>query len=189
VRNDVPETTLTMPIPARAVGPDGSMLVRYTNVPNVEKNYQSSVTIQYDDIAVLYRVGSFEMNFLRGMVQILLAMAFLAALGVLAGSFLSFPVACLACFAVLPFCLLRQYVADAISSDVASAPVVMLFKAVTFMLPNLESMSPSENLVGGMNIDWQALGADALAALAAAAVVLLIACLLYRRRELARVQV
>jgi hypothetical protein len=46
-------------------------------------------------LEVLYRVGSFEANLARGLAIIWMQLAFLAALGLLAGTFLSFPVACL----------------------------------------------------------------------------------------------
>jgi hypothetical protein len=185
-RNDAPNVRATMTLPSRLAGPDGRLTARYTNLP--DGDFAATVTIHDDDVRVLYRVGSFTANFLRGACQLAMAMAFMAALAVLAGTFLSFPVACLVCFATLPFSLARDFLADAVSYE-ANTFASMALRVMSALLPDLGNYAPSQALVAGMNIAWPALAAQAASAGLLAAAALAIACVIYHRRELARVQI
>ena len=193
-RNDGAETRATMTLSARLVSDDGRLEVRYVNIPYANGQGQS-VTILTSDLAVLYSVGDFSWNFFRGMGLILAQLSFLAALGVTAGSLFSFPVACLACFAMLPFQMGRGFLIDSVMLFYGHEGVLRhishyLVRIMNLILPDFGKTSPVEPLVDGMNISWQYLGLVYLETVLIQTVVLLIvACLLFRRRELARVQV
>jgi ABC-type transport system involved in multi-copper enzyme maturation permease subunit len=177
-------------IPARALGPGGDMRVRYLNVPNVERNFATTVTILNSEISLLCRASSFEASMGRGLTEMLIAMMFLAALGVLAGSFLSFPVASLLSLALAPMTMVRDFLAESMGVGGASPSMAAwLYVPLSIVLPNLQRLMPSDRLVDGLNIGWSALAADGAWALASTAVALAIACLIFWRRELARVQV
>ena len=83
----------TLTVSARAVDPSGRMLAIYTNVR--QPKLVTTTSIRESDISVLYRVGSFEGNFLRSLAMILAQLMFIAALGIFAGSFLGFAVSSL----------------------------------------------------------------------------------------------
>ena len=125
-------------------------------------------------------------------------MAFLAALGVLAGTFLSFPVACLFCFGSLPFSIAREFLADStkISDDgIAQTDLFnvlghYVLKGLSALLPDFARTSPADSLVDGMYISWLSLGMTAAIVVAAqTAILLIVACLIFRKRELASIQV
>jgi len=170
--------------------------VRYFNQPNAITGDVTSVTILDEDISVLFRVGSFEANFLRGMLMTIIQLAYVAALGMLAGSFLVFPVGCLLVFSLLPFSMFRQYLTE----SVATYPGVdmqwyiwpgrVLVHNLSTLLPDLEAMSPGRWLVDGMNIPWWSVAAAAIGTFAMRTMlIMLFTCLIFRSRELARVQV
>ena len=119
------------------------------------------------------------------------------ALGVLAGSFVSFPVACLICFTMLPFQISREFLIDAVRPPHAEAERTVfnyishyIVQGMNVLLPDFARTSPSEWLVDGMNIPWMHVGETALwAFVVQTSILLLLACAIFHKRELARVQV
>ncbi len=179
----------TVTIPAKMVDQNGEMKLSFINCT------ASTVNMPRKDISVLYRVGGFEMNLLRASLLVLLQMMFLAGLGVLAGSFLSFQVAALMSFAVLPFSLARSFLTEAMGGpgvvqdtwQIIGAKIVWV---MNLLLPDMQRTSPSDSLVAGLNLSWAFLGETALLQLAVRTLLLLaLASLIFHKRELARVQV
>ena len=146
---------------------------------------------------MLYRTGSFGGNFVRAMSLIQAQLMFLAALGTLAGSLLSFSVGALVCFVVLPFSLARGFLSEAVAlprggegADPFTFVGHYVFKLMALLLPDFTSVSPADALVGGMNIAWDVLGTQAgINVVVRCGLVLALACLIFHKRELARVQV
>jgi hypothetical protein len=191
------ETPATLTVSARLVDPNGQLEVGYLNLPD-SAGRSTSVTILDRDVSVLYHSGGFEGNFLRAMGLVLLQLVFLAAVGVFAGSFLSFPVACLIGFATLPLSMARGFLSDSLrvnthmpsALDALTIVGAWAYRVVQVLLPDFAQTSPVDWLVGGLNISWEHLGQVAvLTLLARAAPILAIACLIFHKRELARVQV
>jgi len=90
------ETENEQAVPAGLIAADGNMVLTIT-VPDTRQDgvEQKSMRFNYKDnvIEVFYRVGSFEGNLFRALVIVWLKLAFLAMVGLMAGSLLSFPVA------------------------------------------------------------------------------------------------
>ena len=196
-QKDPARTVQTMTIPARVVDSEGKTIVMYLNAnhPDLGAAVATSVSIADEDIAILYRAGDFGPNFARGMILIVVQLMFLAALGVFCGCFLSFPVACLLCFAVLPFGLMGEFLTDAVKLPAHTDVDWTVYfghyalKTMRMLLPNLAETSPSDSLVGGEYISWLFLGRTALLTVAVRTVLVLgLACLIFHKRELARVQ-
>ena len=188
-RFDPPNMQITLTVPASAADDAGNMNVYFINRSNF------GFSIVEDDVSALYRVDGFGWNFLRSILLILLGLMFLAALAVLAGSIVSFPVACLLSFAVLPFALAREFLAQAVgqmATDYAtlarlSGVIVDLMKMV---LPDLQRTSPGDALVGGLDLSWTFVGETAFMQVAVRTLLaLILACVIFEKRELARVQV
>ena len=90
------QTTVT--IPAYDELKSGEVTVVYHNVARRPSPGQVAippvaVQVQFKDLSLLYRVGSFGGNFVRATLELYAQLIFLAALGVFLGSLLSFPVA------------------------------------------------------------------------------------------------
>ena len=90
------ETPNELPVPANLINQDGQLVLTIT-VPDTRSDGfdQESLRFNYKDdvMEVFYRVGSFEGNLVKALLIIWLKLAFLAMLGLMAGSLLSFPVA------------------------------------------------------------------------------------------------
>lgn len=186
VRRDAPAGEETITVPAKVISKDGRTEVMFVN------RSISSISILHADLAMLYRTGGFEWNFLRGAMMILLGLAFLSALGLFSGSFVSFPVACLLCFFVLPYSVGGTFLAQSMRADDSAVMVVShgAYRLMTVLLPDLLEALPTDHLVGGLRIGWAELGRVAVSTVVVRAMlVLALAWAVFRRRELARVQV
>ena len=85
-------------LPVDAIGQDGRLEIRIANVnlDDMRATFPSSVGFTPGKgLEVLYQVGRFEPNLIRALVLVWIRLAFLAMLGLTAGTFLGFPVACL----------------------------------------------------------------------------------------------
>lgn len=191
-RKDPVGRPATLTVSGRAVDANGWVVVEFHNLSN------TSVTIAPEDIFILYAAGRFEWNYLRAVLLMLLHLAFLAAIGVLAGAFLSFPVGVLLCGVILGFSLARPFLANAteVTSifsegvDPLSAAGFLAVQFLGFLLPDLMSTWPSDNLVDGLRISWTFLGQTAATTMGVRGLLALaLGCLIFHKRELARVQV
>jgi hypothetical protein len=191
-RTDAANMASVFTAPARVVDEQGRTQVLFRNLS------PAKVMVSQENLYILFPEAGFTGNFLRSLLLILIRVMFLAAVGVFAGSFLSFAVGCVVCFSVLPFSLARGFLADAVQVPAGPGEGVgiptriggVIFQVMRVLLPDLESTSPTDALVDGMIISWGHVGAAALWALALRGVLLLgVACLIFHKRELARVQV
>ena len=91
-----PEAPIEFEIPPNLVDNDGNLIVDLRNDSQIPLFFALE-----DGMEALYRQGGFAWNFIRGMLVILCWMAFLAAIGLAASSFLSFPVAAFVSIALL----------------------------------------------------------------------------------------
>ncbi len=193
VRSDLNRQPVTLTISARVVDDQGRTDVTFKNLPHLRTGEVSTVTILPEDVAVLFRAGTFGGNFLRGMLLLMLQLMYLAAVGVFAGSFLIFPVACLFAFSLLPFSLAGSFLRDAVDPQFLPQALVgsyWIVQAMGILLPDFESTAPGEWFVKGMMIPWRFVGKVALLTLVIRTTLLLLfGCVIFSRRELARVQV
>ena len=157
-----------------------------------------------DGMEVLYREGGFGLNFVRGLGIIFCWMALLAALGLAAASFMSFPVAAFCAVGVLTLVFASGTMANAVSegtianynaekgtkgSSPADIIVIPTFRTVLKVISLARDFSPIDSLSTGRSVTWAQLGT------AFGQVVLLLGgCLaafgifVFNRRELATAQ-
>ncbi len=211
-RDDPPGMATSLTAPAGVVAPDGSLDVTYQNLPNRATNFGASVRIPHGDISLLYRAGGFESNYIKGVLMIGLQLVFISAVAIVAGSFTSFPVACLMCFGMLPFAMAGELLTFSLRLDAVLSGTQLhtlighyTLKGMQVFLPNLAELSPGRWLVDGIYIPWGwpfdrgglpgSLGPPALLRVAGVmlfvrtALLLGIACFIFQKRELAKVQV
>lgn len=157
-----------------------------------------------EGMEVLYPEGGFALNFARGLGIIFCWMALLAALGLMAASFLSFPVATFFALAMLLVALSSGMLAESVESGSVAAgneetgqaghsvmDIVLIpaFKGVLAVISLVKSFSPVDALSTGRSITWSELG------LAFTQIVLLVGGIFavagitfFNRRELATAQ-
>ncbi|MFH0954335.1 MAG: ABC transporter permease [Verrucomicrobiota bacterium] len=117
-----PETPRSFSVPASAVEGSGPLVVEYSNVS------ESPVTVLFspaDGLELFVYETNFEANFARALLVILAQLAFIAALGVTAGSLFSMPVA-----SFVAFCMLLIVQASGYISAMATQEIIFTSHAV-----------------------------------------------------------
>ena len=157
-----------------------------------------------DGMEVLYPEGGFALNFARGLGIIFCWMALLAALGLAAASFLSFPVATFFSLAMLVVALSGGTLSDAIDSgsvaagneetgvaghSSADSVLIPFFKGILAIIRLVEKFSPIDSLSSGRAITWGELGlAFGQIVLLLGGIIAVAGMVLFQRRELATAQ-
>jgi len=154
-------------VPPNLFDDDGRLIIRFVN--------RDATTVLFpleDGLEVLYRDGNFALNFARGLGIILCWLGLLAALGLAAASFMSFPVAAFFSLSILMVALssgtLSSVVeqggtagADHETGAVQRTPidliVIPFFKAVLWVVNLVEGFSPIDSLSTGRSITWEQL--------------------------------
>jgi hypothetical protein len=195
-----PDTFHEFEIPANLIDDNGMLDIAFLNV-----NRDTVLLFPVEDgLEVLYPEGGFALNFARGLGIIFCWMALLAAIGLMAASFLSFPVAAFFSMAVLAVVLSSGTLAETVSSGSvgvgnpekgvaghSAADVILIpaFKGILIVVSLAKNFSPIDSLSTGRAITWGELGA------AFGQIVLLLGGLagvigiaLFSRRELATAQ-
>ncbi len=204
IKSDTPiKSATSVTVPALKSLRTGDIQIGYWNRPapltGPMQFYMpiNPVQISYKDVSILYRIGDFDANFFRAMLLVFCQLVFLAALGIFFGCFLSFPVASLACMVLLVCGWMMNWLVDAVKWSskggefsfvgASGKGVLMLTK---ILMPNLSETSPAERLVDGIFISWSTVGDAAITGIAIRAVFFLaVGCLIFHKRELAKVQV
>lgn len=194
-----PETFHEFPVPASAIEEDGKLIINFLN--------QNNVTLLFpleDGMEILYREGGFGLNFSRALGILFCWLSLLAAIGLAAASFLSFPVASFFAVALLIMVfgsgtlatsleegtvMGRNHETGQASNPLADMLLLPVFKVVISIVNLSQSFSPVDQLSNGRSITWGTL------ALAFAQVVLLLGgifaafgMVVFTRRELATAQ-
>jgi len=107
----------TIDVPVAAIDETGTLRVAIANRNLVPPGETRPTSISFSPgkgLELLYRVGSFGSNFVRGLVMMLAKLAMLAAVGLAAASWLGFPIAVLASLMVYVSAVARGFLADAI---------------------------------------------------------------------------
>ncbi|HEU5395585.1 MAG TPA: hypothetical protein VFV81_00360 [Verrucomicrobiae bacterium] len=194
-----PDTFHEFQIPANLYDKDGNLTIIFVN-----PNTTSLLFPVEDGLEVLYPQGSFALNFVRGLGIILCWLAVLAALGLMAASFLTFPVAAFFSLAMLAIVASSTTLSESIDAGTVTAGnsetgvyghinldtiLIPTFKGMVAAVSLVKNFSPIDALSTGRSIPWTVLG------LAFAQIVLLmggffaiIGIICFNRRELATAQ-
>jgi hypothetical protein len=187
-------------IPPGLIASDGKLTVDFLNYND------SAVLFPLEEgLEVLYAEGGFLVNFFRGMAIILCWMALLAAIGLAAASFLSFPVAAFLSLALLVVGFstgtLRQVVTEGGVAGVNSNTgmvdepglidhvTVRVFGGLLTVITLVQDFSPVESLSTGRSVTWLEVGRAFLqVVLLMGGVFAGLGMVLFTRRELAAAQ-
>jgi hypothetical protein len=175
-------------VPADVIPEDGHLAVAFRNDPR----NRVAIIFPPDGLEVLYKADSFTNNFLRVVLLILLRLIFLACLGTLAASFLSFPVAILFCFVFFFTASFSGFVLESFTylGENIGAVYSYSLKWVIKLLPQFDKYNPSKFLVPARLITWSQLAKCALLMVCIKAFLILIFSLvIFRYREIARITV
>ncbi|MGA2279387.1 MAG: ABC transporter permease [Verrucomicrobiota bacterium] len=194
-----PDTFHEFQIPANLFDDKGVLTVLFVN-----SNDTALLFPLADGMEVLYPAGGFTLNFVRGLGIIFCWMALLAALGLTAASFLTFPVAAFFSLAVLTIGLSSGTLAEAVEAgtvmggngetgvmghSAVDVVLIPLFKGCLMVIKLVENFSPIDSLSSGRSISWSELGtAFGQIVLLLGGIIAVVGILLFNRRELATAQ-
>ncbi|MCX5647426.1 MAG: hypothetical protein NTZ17_22515 [Phycisphaerae bacterium] len=188
-RKDVVRKFHEVEAPASVVAQDGYLAVGFFNPPGNETVVLFPVE---DGLEVLYKADTFTANFVRAALLILCRLMFLACLGALAASFLSFPVAILFCLVIFLTGTISGFIVESFGymSQNVSTIYTYTVQAVIQLLPQFDKYNPTKFLVPARLLSWGLLGEVALMMVCLKAVLLLaLALVIFSFRELAKVVV
>jgi hypothetical protein len=174
-------------VPAELIAEDGYLAVSFLNLPSLN---DTTVIFPPDGLELLYKADTFTANFIRAVLLICLRLIFLAVLGLLTSTFLSFPVAILLSLCILftatfsGFCLESfDYLGENLSwiYSYTVRPVILL-------LPQFDKFNPTKFLVSSRLLSWSLLAeAAGLMICIKASILLLLALLIFKFREIAKI--
>jgi hypothetical protein len=188
-RKDAIKTFHEIKVSAAFVAKDGYLAVGFINLP---LNETTVIFPLEDGLEVLYKADSFAGNFTRAALLILCRLIFLACLGTLAGSFLSFPVAILLCMVVFLTGTASGFIIESFDSLSQNISLIYTYsvKGLVRLLPQFDKSNPTTFLVSARLMTWGFLAKVALfMVLLKGLILLLLALVIFRFRELARVVV
>jgi hypothetical protein len=188
-RKDAVRKFHELEVPAAVVAQDGYLAVGFFNPPTNDTVVLFPVE---DGLEVLYKADSFTANFIRATLLVFCQLVFLACLGVLAASFLSFPVAILFCLAIFFTGTVSGFIIDSFGymSQNTSQIYAYTVQEIVQLLPQFDKYNPTKFLVPARLMTWGFLGQVTLVlVLLKATLLLLLGLLIFRYRELAKVVV
>jgi hypothetical protein len=194
-----PDTVHEFQIPPNLFDTNGVLTIIFVN-PN-----DTALLFPLDDgMEVLYPQGGFALNFARGLGIIFCWLALVSALGLMAASFLSFPVATFFSLAMLVVVMSGGTLADAVDSGTvvggneetgvmghsgADAVLIPMFKGMLTIIRFVENFSPIDALSTGRAITWGDLAlAFGQIVVVMGGLIALAGIVLFQRRELATAQ-
>ena len=173
-------------VPAEVVPEHGRLAVAFQNAP-----FNNTVIFfPPDGIEVLYKAGTFTGNFVRTVLLILFRLIFLACLGILASTFLSFPVAILLCLVLFSTACISGFVIESFSFMGENISVIYSYtiKLVIQLLPKFDKFNPTKFLVPARLLSWSLLARCAAVMVCIKAfLLLLLALLIFSYREIAKI--
>ena len=174
-------------IPAEVVAADGYLAVAFQNLP---LNNTVVIFPPQDGLELLYKADTFTANFIRAVSLIFFRLFFLACLGILTATFLSFPVALLLCLVVFFTGTISGFLIESFDylSDNLSAVYSYTVRPIIQLLPQFDKFNPTKFLVPARLLSWFLLAqAAALIVCVKSFLLFLLALLIFSYREIAKI--
>ncbi len=200
-RRDVKDRYHVISFPASCVSPNGRLKVVVQNLDHLRAEGHPGATIAFEakeGFEVLYKIGSFEGNLARTLFLIWCRVVLIASLAIMSATFLSYPVACLLTFMFYVLSVSGGYVVDALGFGgaqdgvygVAKPFVKAMLEIMFWLLPKFSKYDGVSTFVEGRNVTlmWDLLAMGKLV-LFLSTLILLIACIVFRRRQVAELSV
>ena len=176
-RQYIPTVTHVLPVGTDLIRDDGTMAVTVVNLhrPLPDQKGYGELNFEHGDFELLYKVDSFEANFVRAVILTWVKLAFLSMLGLAAATMLNFPVACLLSFTVFLAATIGPFLATSLDEyyppvwsqiDKTDIGMVILWafqstirviaQGLVYVLHSFGEYTPTQSLVEGRLIGWRA---------------------------------
>jgi hypothetical protein len=186
MRKDPIRTFRELHVPAHLIAEDGYLAISFVNLPLND----TTVIFPPDGLELLYKADTFTANFIRAVILMWLRLIFLASLGLLAASFLSFPVAVLLSLCIFITATFSGFCLE--SFDFIGSNLSWFYsytvRPIILLLPQFDKFSPTKFLVPARLLSWSLLAeAAGLMVCVKALLLLVFALLIFRYREIAKI--
>jgi hypothetical protein len=172
--------------PSNVVPENGHLAIAFMNLPY----NRTSIMFPPDGLEILYKAGTFTGNFVRAVLLILCRLIFLACLGTLAATFVSFPVAILLCLVLFFTASISGFIIESFDSLSANMNMVYSYsiKLMVRLLPQFDRFNPTNFLVPGRLLSWSVLAqCAALMVVIKSLILVFLGFVIFRYREVARI--
>ncbi|MHC4584732.1 MAG: hypothetical protein ACYS3N_09390 [Planctomycetota bacterium] len=173
-------------VPAEYIPEHGHLAVAFQNYPL----NNTVIFFPPDGIEVLYKADTFTGNFIRVIFLILFRLIFLACLGTLASTFLSFPVAILLCLVLFTTSCFSGFVIESFGflSENVSVIYTYTIRWMVRLLPQFDKYNPTKFMVPGLLLSWTVLARCAAVMVGIKSLLLLVlALIIFSYREIAKI--
>jgi ABC-type transport system involved in multi-copper enzyme maturation permease subunit len=163
------DTMQTLTLRPQTIDENGRLVIEVINGdPFRGQMNRFSLGFPPDGVEILYVAGGYELNYLRVMAALWVKLGFIAAVGVAAASFLSFPVACFLAFLVLFSAQTASFLWESIdifvgmqekkgASPILTWIVQAIATPIAWAFSTYSELQPSRNLVEGRLLGWGAM--------------------------------
>ena len=173
-------------IPADVITKDGRLAVKFGNYPAND----TSVIFPTNGVALLYKAGSFNANFVRASLLILLRVIFLTSLATMTSTFVSFPVAILVCLVIFATVSASSFIIESFTSLGSNVSIVYSYsvKLIVQIMPAFDTFNPAKFMIDAQILSWFDLGKFALLMVfIPSGLLLVLAFAIFSRREIAKI--
>jgi hypothetical protein len=172
--------------PASVVPEDGHMAVAFMNLPL----NRTSITFPPDGLAVLYKADTFTANYIRAVLLILFRLIFLACLGILTSTFVSFPVAILVCLVLFSTAAVSNFIIESFDSLGSNMSAIYSYsiKWMIRLLPQFDKFNPTSFIVSARLLSWPIIAQCAVfMVFIKSSILLILAFVIFGCREIAKI--
>jgi hypothetical protein len=185
------DTAASSTFPAGYLGESPRLVLTIASDPSNDR----TITIPPDGLEILHTVGGYEINFVRVVATLWIKLGFIAAVGIAAATFLSFPVSSLMTLGVLFMAESAVFLSESLEwfatkdRDGSIKIMSVVAKAISWPIAKafhmFADLQPTAALVDGRLLAWSTLAAATGIIGLWTIIALSIGIAIYRRRELA----
>lgn len=181
---------------------DGRCLLAVHNPP--DQTSRSALVFEGDrSLEILYRVGGFELNFVRNLALLAMRLSLLSAVSLFFCTFVSFPVACFCTLSFFLLCIGSPFFLESVGAELdASAPARVdpfgvfgkyvrpaIIPTVKAVFPDFVRYDGTRSLIDGLLVGDALLAEATLRIIGVGAILLLgVGWLIFTQREIAEAQ-
>lgn len=186
----------TIPLLPTAIDADGTITVEIFNFdPYTGQANPATISFASRGLEISYSSGSYRWNYMRVMGVLWVKLAFLAMVAVWAGTFLSFPVACLISFGTFIQAEGASYLSKALeyyattdehgNVSIVATIIHAISSVVASMFQVYSELKPTEKLVEGLRLPWSEVAMGVTVLGGATLLLYAVAVFTLKKRELA----
>ncbi|MFC1781172.1 ABC transporter permease [Planctomycetota bacterium] len=142
--------------PSEVIPDNGRLTIAFQNPASYN---ETAVIFPPDGLEILYKTDTFTGNFIRSVLLIFCRLIFLACMGTLTATFVSFPVAMLMCLVMFFIATISGFIIESFNALGENLSILYSYtlKWVVRLLPQFDKYNPTDFLVQAKFLSWTVL--------------------------------